>query len=358
MQYEQTSLFDQDMPFGKMSPEHTVQTEGKTSVSCSKNSAKLPTTRFQFLDLRKDGGGGLVPLWETDIQSLGVRWTRNIGECPKDVEESGLWQILEEKVHSKYYLSAKACLGVLRRAERRGKELPKLLREALEAKAYGIVEVTVTDEHQNRATDYTTVVYAIGNGQAAGTGLHDKVESLNCMHDAQAVIAIDRAAFNQGKNAKYHIGINEDGVAQTVVSKGPGAVLCLQGNGIDRAATAGCNGKGIKENVAYTLNTIDRHAVCAGFQPWNSAKAKGVTYNEDLAPTLQSKKEAAVHCDKKIRRLTPTECARLQGMPSWWCADIPHSDSAEYKMWGNGMALPNALYVMEGFIETKEAKND
>lgn len=151
----------------------------------------------------------------------------------------------------------------------------------------GRTAATLTGDHQNRVTDYTSVVYAIGNGQVAGTGLHEKVESLNCMHDAQAVIAIDRAAFNQGENAKYDIGINEDGVAQTVVAKGPGAI-----------------------------------------------------------------------CDKKIRRLTPTECAKLQGMPSWWCADIPHSDSAEYKMWGNGMALPNALYVMEGFMETKEAKND
>ena len=139
------------------------------------------------------------------------------------------------------------------------------------------------------ATSLTAVVYAIGNGQAAGAGLHDKVESLNCMHDAQAVIAIDRAAFNQGENAQYDIGISENGIAQTVVAKGPGA---------------------------------------------------------------------AVQRGKKIRRLTPTECARLQGMPSWWCADVPHSDRAEYKMWGNGMALPNALYVMEGFIETKEAKND
>lgn len=105
---------------------------GETSGSCSKNSAKLPTVKFQFLDLRKASGAVLVPLWETDIRSLGAHWTPNIGECPKGVEESGLWQILEERVHPKYYLSAKACLGILRRAERRGKELPKLLREALE----------------------------------------------------------------------------------------------------------------------------------------------------------------------------------------------------------------------------------
>ena len=52
----------------------------------------------------------------------------------------------------------------------------------------------------------------------------------------------------------------------------------------------------------------------------------------------------------KLRRLTPIECGRLDGMPDWWCDDIPHSDTAEYKMWGNGMALPNVLYVMEGVV--------
>lgn len=60
--------------------------------------------------------------------------------------------------------------------------------------------------------------------------------------------------------------------------------------------------------------------------------------------------------DEKIivRRLTPTECARLQGFPDWWCADVPHSDSAEYKMWGNGVALPCVLYIMEGIAAALE----
>lgn len=83
-----------------------------------------------------------------------------------------------------------------------------------------------------------------------------------------------------------------------------------------------------------------------------------------------------------IRRLTPTECGRLQGFPDWWCEGLgsepseqdmefwsevftangkpksrkqlerwirsPHSDSAEYMMWGNGVALPNVDYVMAG----------
>lgn len=55
--------------------------------------------------------------------------------------------------------------------------------------------------------------------------------------------------------------------------------------------------------------------------------------------------------DYLVRRLTPTECARLQGMPDDWCAKVPHKDSAEYKLWGNGMALPCILYVMEGAVE-------
>ena len=49
-----------------------------------------------------------------------------------------------------------------------------------------------------------------------------------------------------------------------------------------------------------------------------------------------------------VRRLTPTECARLQGFPDWWTDDIPGSDSAQYKMWGNGQALPCELAVFIG----------
>lgn len=52
-----------------------------------------------------------------------------------------------------------------------------------------------------------------------------------------------------------------------------------------------------------------------------------------------------------IRRLTPTECAALQGFPKDWAKPIPHSDTAEYKMWGNGMALPCMVYVIEGIAE-------
>ena len=47
-----------------------------------------------------------------------------------------------------------------------------------------------------------------------------------------------------------------------------------------------------------------------------------------------------------LRRLTPTECARLQGFPDWWVDGAEGSDSAIYKMWGNGIALPCAADVL------------
>lgn len=59
-----------------------------------------------------------------------------------------------------------------------------------------------------------------------------------------------------------------------------------------------------------------------------------------------------------VRRLTPTECARLQGFPDWWCKinDLkkPYSESAEYKAYGNGLNLPCALYVMSGIVSAVE----
>ena len=57
-----------------------------------------------------------------------------------------------------------------------------------------------------------------------------------------------------------------------------------------------------------------------------------------------------------VRRLTPLECCRLQGFPDWWTDGVPGSDSAQYKMWGNGMALPCMLYVLQGIDE--EEKTD
>ena len=85
--------------------------------------------------------------------------------------------------------------------------------------------------------------------------------------------------------------------------KDAGSVICLQGNAIDRADTAGCNGKGWKEDVCYTLNTIDRPAVCAGLDcltPWD-CQSKRVYSEAGVMPTLpagenSSQNQEAVLC--------------------------------------------------------------
>ena len=183
-----------------------------------------------------------------------------------------------------------------------------------------------------------------------------------------------------------------------VVEKNP--VYCLQGNGIDRSDTAGCNGKGWKEDTTYTLNTIDRPAVAYAEEPVSligsrvssclmARNYKGI----GRLDTLGSAVYVPISDRYIVRRLTPTECARLQGFPDEWghpdnkddftdeeyrfwldvrntCSAINgktqkdytkaqmitwynklHTDSAEYKMWGNGIALPCALYCMQGIAD-------
>ena len=173
----------------------------------------------------------------------------------------------------------------------------------------------------------------------------------------------------------------------------------LQGSMIGRDDKNGPQGSGINKDVSFTLDATDRHAVA---QPtYCTSKNSHFTRAErELANTLVATdyKDPPVINDLKeepdyiVRRLTPTECARLQGFPDWWCDGLgtedptedelafwrevfeahrkimgtskkpktdrqivkwlknPHSDSAEYKMWGNGIALPNAFFVLAGIV--------
>ena len=129
---EQISLSDLGIWCGKMSPEPSVPTMEKTSELSSKRPQELSIQTPLFLDLRT-GAPGLIlgVFWQTDGLSLGEYMTHSFGECPKDARESRLSQILEDKPHPKYCLSGKACQGILNRAKKRGKELPKILEDAL-----------------------------------------------------------------------------------------------------------------------------------------------------------------------------------------------------------------------------------
>ncbi len=73
--------------------------------------------------------------WETLSPWLGGALMLNTGLSPRDVQESYLWQILQAQVLPKYYLTKKACLGILRRSKERGKPLPPQLELALKIQA-------------------------------------------------------------------------------------------------------------------------------------------------------------------------------------------------------------------------------
>ncbi len=148
----QITLSDLDTSFGKMSPEHSqVQTE-KTSMWSLKKPQELQTAAYLYLDLREGYGNLLGAYWDMNSPLLGEFSMLNTGVSPKDVKESFLSQILEDTPHPKYYLSKTACLGILRRARARRKDLPKQLKIALEIQ--GGAEGAEEDFNDNMITEY------------------------------------------------------------------------------------------------------------------------------------------------------------------------------------------------------------
>jgi hypothetical protein len=131
----QLTLFDPDTWCGKTYPERSAPPAARTSVRSSKKPAELRTAEYLYLDLRPGHGSLLGPYWELGSALLGEYWTLNTGASPNAAKESSLSRILQDTVPEKYYLSRTACLGILRRAKARGKELPPQLRRALEIQA-------------------------------------------------------------------------------------------------------------------------------------------------------------------------------------------------------------------------------
>ena len=170
---------------------------------------------------------------------------------------------------------------------------------------------------------------------------------------------IGRDAFNQGKNAQFTPSVREES-QPTLVAKGPGA-------------------------VAHPY----------GFDP-SASRDLGQYFLEDCGNTLVNgtcpgHHNGVMESSYTVRRLTPTECARLQGFPDFWCKSLetpdptdeeiafwvdvwatyakivgtckpktekqvkrwlenPHCDSSEYKLWGNGVALPCVFFVLAGIV--------
>lgn len=205
------------------------------------------------------------------------------------------------------------------------------------------------------------------------------------------------AGFKGGQSEKARSIGFVDEQAPTLSANGSHldpTVFCIQGNCIDRADTAGCNGKGWKAEQSYTLNTVDRPAVVydargngkgeiAPTQTGDhqsrvtdytalvvsdvaAVDCRNGTENTGVNGTLQAKSNGGqslnlnntLRCGYCVRRMTPLECERLQGFPDGW-TDLGEwmdskgkchkesTDSERYKALGNSIALPPWLYVLQ-----------
>ena len=134
--------------FGRMFTELILRHRERTSEQSSKPFGKSAKDIVAFLDLRNGGGdnAGLTPAtsWEIIPLSLGEDLTLNFGESPKDASVCSLSSILEDNVPDGYFLSEKACRGILRRSEEKGKPLDPLLKQALlDTIAYSQLKTTL-----------------------------------------------------------------------------------------------------------------------------------------------------------------------------------------------------------------------
>lgn len=369
--------------FGKTCQEHSPQTRETTSDASSKSSLKSAGTA-QYLDLTKASGNQPERSWVTVTASRGGNSTRNTGECPSVARESTLWQILQADAPEKYYLSARACKGILRRAERRGKALPPMLLEALE-EAVALNAGNVKSAQQPNCVCYP---------QVART-LTAEADASPCIDRGQNVVCYDARGNGDGAHCQTLTGDHENRVTDYT------AVTVYRSPKIGEYAADGTASTMAARDFKSPRDLVVEHTPVYGMD------CRNAVLDEEKTHTLQAKAngEQSLNCTPSvlmdgrpprkyiIRRLTPLECCRLQGFPDGWgvpdhkdrlseeelafwqgvrdtCSLIAgkpsknsaetltkwynalHTDSAEYKMWGNGIALPCAAFVLGGVAET------
>jgi len=215
--------------------------------------------------------------------------------------------------------------------------------------------------------------------------------------------AIPTAVALESHPMDGRIKLDESGSIQTLTTRmgtgGMNVPLLLK-------LRSGCEGGGkgplVQEDKSATLSCNNDQTL---FVPKTYAVTTGsyTQVTEEQAPTLMArdfKDPTAVNRGYSVRRLTPTECALLQGFPAWWCAGLetpepteeeiafwaevwethrkimgtstkpksrnqlvkwlknPHSDAAEYRLWGNGVPLPCVFFVLAGIVMSTQLNGE
>lgn len=223
---------------------------------------------------------------------------------------------------------------------------------------------TIDTSNQSPCKNQGGMVVVEGNGSRPshhGDGYKESetMYTLNCVETHAISYGIGRPAMNQGYNARFSFQVEEE-KSPTIVASGAGGIA----------------------HPKYSTSKNSHHTVA------EKEKANTLVASDYKDPPVVN--DSTPEIEYIVRRLTPQECALLQGMPTWWCDDIgienpteeqinwwqnvfetynkaigktckpksrkqiekwlknPYSDSAAYKMWGNGIASSNALFVLAG----------
>ena len=277
---EQLSMFGQDLWYGKMFPAPLVQERqrAKTSESFWRRSSALSAIPFQSLDLTPGAGNLLGEFyWELISPWRGGASTLNTGVSPKDAKESSLSQILQADPPLKYYLSPKACLGILRRAFERGKELPKKLERALKIQA-GLMrpdgQPTGLEAYHINQRDEGIDLHGVSGALLATTNM--QMQTFVTQPD-EAVEGFDGYNGDLTGDVAATLGVN------CGMSTGRNGVMAFAANQRDEVRDL--------HDIAGALNAQpgmkQQTFVAAAFSAGAGASAGSIGYGEELAPTLK-----------------------------------------------------------------------
>ena len=249
---DQVSLFDQDTSAGRTYQAASAQARrtGRISGLSWRKLLDYIAPDYQFLDLSSDAGNLLGQYeWTTRSALHGGCWLRNTGPSPRDAIESFLSQILQAHPPKKYYLTTAACLGILRRAEERGKPLPKALDTALRIQA-GLIGSTNGSGKKNLSDE--PVAFAQNQ--------RDEVRDL---HDLAGALAAQPGMKQQTF------------IASGVMTKGNGDTSLTP----ELHGTLSCGGGQAGQGYPCVLT--------ASFSAGAGATAGTIGYAEEVAPTLK-----------------------------------------------------------------------
>ena len=277
---DQLCLFDPATYVGKTCQvlSRRVSSTVRTSAVSSRKLYELKYQAFQSLDLTPGAGNLLGEFyWETISPCVGGAWMLNTGVSPREEKESSLSQILQADPHRRYYLSPKACLGILRRAYERGKELPPKLKRALQIQA-GVI----SQSDRANGNMQTPIAFA-ANQRDEVRDLHDVAGALGSQPGMKQQTFI-AAGFSAGQGSKAGgIGYQEE-IAPTLKGAESGtnmvpSVLCLNDQG---GKVMECS-----ENVTGTLRAQEH-----GHQPLvyeNHGIDSRYTGPHEVCPTMSAR---------------------------------------------------------------------